>query len=140
MKTMTWKQSLAGRKATIIQNQRSASSLRVGEIVTIEKFVGTSDGYQYATASKDGNTSKHNVYLMELEFEDITIETLQNEATELKNKLSEINAKIEFLQKSGLKNYDDDVAKAYRVINLLNLGGDNAMQKAEELIKIINEQ
>jgi hypothetical protein len=76
------------------------------------------------------------VYVHEVTPLVVSAEDLQKDINEKEAEIVELKAKLSFINKFGLDNYDDDEFKAYMVLETL---GMEDIQKAKAIVKILSK-
>ena len=73
-------------------------------------------------------------YAYELGYDIIKIEDLEKEITDAKSELEIMESKLEFIKQFGLKSFDEEEFKAYKVLKVM---GFDDIEKAKEIVKIL---
>lgn len=121
-----WSKSLIGKKV----KKENCSG-----IFTI---VGKSgDSYAIIKDIATGSTGESN--LSSLTLLPTTITDFKKEEAEILASLKEVQENIQFMEENHLEVYDEEIVKAYKAIKLFNLAGEDALEKAKQLINIINK-
>ena len=79
------------------------------------------------------------VYAHEIENLNVTVEELTNELEEATAKVSEIKMKIEYLQESGAKEFDETEYKVYSTLKLLENNELSNMEKSKIIAELIKQ-
>ena len=119
-------------------NTNMAHSKGLEFIITGEYPAGDCRYKAYNIQHVDGANAGW-VFEHEIENLNVTVEELTNELEEATAKVSEIKMKIEYLQESGAKEFDETEYKVYSTLKLLENNELSNMEKSKIIAELIKQ-
>lgn len=124
-----------GQSSSSNSNLGSCKEFIVGDVYGS----GANNSKAYNIHSIDGKKHEGWVYDYEMEISVLTVEELQKELQEAKDKVTHVQNKIDYLNESGAKEYDEEQFKVYSTLKLLENKELSMFEKSKLIADLIKK-
>ena len=121
-----------GDKIKIVYNG-AGHNLPIGSVHTVTNITNNTYGDIYVASPHGGSLT---VYAGDFELVPQTVEEIEKNIAELKEEISVLESKVEFMKINNLEEYDEMQFKAFSVLQLLKASKSD-IEKAKIIAKLI---